>query len=50
MALGTTEIWLIVGAFVLLFGSAALIKWVKAAKQAKVEWEKPVKYEEPTKV
>ncbi|MEA3390570.1 MAG: twin-arginine translocase TatA/TatE family subunit [Pseudomonadota bacterium] len=41
MAFGTTEILVIVGVIALMFGAPALVKWAKALRQAKDEFNKP---------
>lgn len=39
--LGTTEILLIVGVGMFLFGSGKIKAWAKELKEVKSEWEKP---------
>lgn len=41
MALGTTEIGLILLAAVVLFGAPSVVKWAKALREAKQEFNKP---------
>ena len=49
MALGTTEILLIIGAIALLFGAPSLVKWARALREAKAEFNKPIEYEKEKK-
>ncbi|MEA3390571.1 MAG: hypothetical protein U9R64_15025 [Pseudomonadota bacterium] len=42
MALGLTEVLLIIGAIALMFGAPSLLKWAKALREAKYEFERPM--------
>ena len=46
MALGTTEVLIIIGGAIVLFGAPSVIKWAKALRQAKHEFNKPPTDEE----
>lgn len=45
MALGLGEILMIVGVIALMFGAPSLVKWAKALREAKQEFERPVDFE-----
>ena len=49
MALGTTEIIIIAVAVLLLIGAPFLVKWARALREAKAEFNKPIEYEKEKK-